>query len=449
MEDTICAISTPVGVGGISIIRVSGPLAISKVNSIFKGKDLESVSSHTINHGFINYCGEIIDEALVSVMKGPKSYTAEDVVEINIHGSIASTNKVLELLLDIGCRLAEPGEFTKRAFLNGRIDLVEAEAVGDVINAENENARKLSVNQLTGKLSSILNKIKEQLLKLEAKIEVDIDYPEYEDLEDMTIDRVGEELQKIQKTLEQMIDESSTGKIISSGISVAIIGSPNVGKSSLLNAFLGEEKAIVTDIEGTTRDIVEGKINLNGMTINFIDTAGIRKTEDIVERIGVDKSLLAIDQVDLVILALENNRELTDEEKSLIEKIKDKKHIIFVNKSDLPSKINLPSTLEIVKGNTIDLNGLDDLKKKIREIFEIDSLAKKDFTYVSNARQLNLLKIVSKNIENAIDGIHNRVPVDILAIDLREARRSVDEILGDVYDEELIDELFKSFCLGK
>lgn len=449
MEDTICAISTPVGVGGISIIRVSGDKSIEIVNSIFKGKNLEEVSSHTINYGHIFYDDENIDEVLVSVMKKPKTFTAEDVVEINLHGGIATTNKVLEILLNNGCRQAMPGEFTKRAFLNGRIDLVEAEAVGDVIAAENENARKLSMNQLTGKLSSLIRKIKKELLELESKIEVNIDYPEYEDLEDMTQSRVGKSLNEIKDVLEKMIEESKIGKIISSGINIAIIGRPNVGKSSLLNAFLGEEKAIVTDIEGTTRDIVEGKLNLNGMTLNFIDTAGIRETEDIVEKIGVDKSLKSIESADLVILVLDGASAISEEERNLMDRLAGKRHIIFINKSDLRSSIDIKELHNVVRGNTVFPEGLDELKKKIKELFEIGEMEKKDFTYISNARQLSLIEQVKNNIESAISGIENTVPVDIVVIDIREARRNIDLLLGEVFDEELIDELFDKFCLGK
>ena len=307
MDDIIAAISTALGAGGISIIRVSGKGSISLVNSLFSGKNLEEVESHTINYGHIVYDGEIIDEVLVSIMKAPKTYTVEDVVEINLHGGIATTNKVLEILLRSGCRQAEPGEFTKRAFLNGRIDLVEAEAVGDIIEAESEEARKMSVQGLTGKLSQIISSIRERLLNLESRIEVNIDYPEYEDLEDMTTEKIGKELEEIGQEIETMLEESKNGKIIKSGIDVALVGRPNVGKSSILNAFLEEEKAIVTNIAGTTRDIVEGRMILNGIMINFIDTAGIRETNDEVEKIGVDKSMQIIEKADLIILVLNNN----------------------------------------------------------------------------------------------------------------------------------------------
>lgn len=449
MEDTICSVSTALGVGGIAIIRLSGNEAISIVNSIFKGKDLTQVASHTINYGHIVWKGKIIDEVLVSVMKSPKTYTMEDVVEVNIHGGIAVTNKVLEILLSSGCRQALPGEFTKRAFLNGRIDLTQAEAISDVVNAESENARSLSVNQLTGKLSSIIRSLKKRLLELESKIEVNIDYPEYEDIEDMTVMKVKDELVKMCSEVQKMIDESSNGKIAKSGIDVALVGRPNVGKSSILNFLLEEDRAIVTDIEGTTRDTVEGKIILNGNIVNFIDTAGIRDTENVVEKIGVDKSLKVLDSADVVVMVLNNGEKITDEEKTLLEKIGSKRHIVFVNKNDLETKLVLPKGVEAVFGNTVDDTGLDALKAELKKMFELEELSKKDFTYISNARQLSLIEKVKSSIASAIEAIENGMPVDVVEIDLSEARVSLGEILGEVYDDELIDELFSRFCLGK
>lgn len=449
MEDTICSVSTALGVGGIAIIRLSGNEAISIVNSIFKGKDLTQVASHTINYGHIVWKGKIIDEVLVSVMKYPKTYTMEDVVEVNIHGGIAVTNKVLEILFSSGCRQALPGEFTKRAFLNGRIDLTQAEAISDVVNAESENARSLSVNQLTGKLSSIIRSLKKRLLELESKIEVNIDYPEYEDIEDMTVMKVKDELVKMCSEVQKMIDESSNGKIAKSGIDVALVGRPNVGKSSILNFLLEEDRAIVTDIEGTTRDTVEGKIILNGNIVNFIDTAGIRDTENVVEKIGVDKSLKVLDSADVVVMVLNNGEKITDEEKTLLEKIGSKRHIVFVNKNDLETKLVLPKGVEAVFGNTVDDTGLDALKAELKKMFELEELSKKDFTYISNARQLSLIEKVKSSIASAIEAIENGMPVDVVEIDLSEARVSLGEILGEVYDDELIDELFSRFCLGK
>ena len=449
MEDTICAISTALGVGGISIIRLSGSYAIDIVNKLFKGKDLSKVQTHTINYGHIVYNDELIDEVLVSVMRAPHTYTMEDVVEVNLHGGIATTNRVLQIFLESGCRLAEPGEFTKRAFLNGRIDLVEAEAVSDVINADNENARSLSVNQLSGKLSEIIKNIRGKLIDVEANIEVNIDYPEYEDIEDMTVDKVASTLEEVSSLMKKLIDESKTGKIIKDGINVALIGKPNVGKSSILNALLEEEKAIVTDIEGTTRDIVEGKMILNGNAINFIDTAGIRETDNVVEKIGVDKSLKQLDSADLVILVLNNNEKLSKEESDILEKLKDKNYIVFINKNDLESKLFLQNEDNVVYGNTIKDNGLDALKNKISEIFALNEIPKKDFTYISNARQLSLMKLAKDSIDSAIIATKEDVPVDLIEIDITNARNYLGEIIGETYSDELIDELFSRFCLGK
>ncbi len=445
MEDTICAISTAVGVGGISIIRVSGNDSIKLVNSIFKGKDLTKVDSNTINYGHIVYNNEIIDEVLVSIMRAPKTYTKENIVEINSHGGIAVTNKILEILLLIGCREAEPGEFTKRAFLNGRIDLIKAESVIDVINAETENARSLSVNNLTGKLSSIIREVKKELLALEANIEVNIDYPEYEDIEDITNEKAIIALEKITEKFDELIKESKTGKIIKNGLDVAIIGAPNVGKSSILNALLEENKAIVTDIEGTTRDIVEGRIILNGIMINFIDTAGIRETKDIVEKIGVDKSLEKLNDADLVILVLDGSRKLIEDEKELIEKVKTKNHIIFINKNDLNKKLNI----EGITGNAKETNGLDDLKKAIIKEIESNTNINKDMTYISNARQLSLIKKADNSLKKALQGLKENIPVDVITIDIESAKNNLGEILGENYKEDLLDELFSRFCIGK
>ena len=451
MEDTICAISTSLGVGAISIVRLSGPEAIAITNKIYKGKDLTKVESHTINYGHIYENDKIIDEVLVSVMRAPKTFTTEDVVEINCHGGIASTNKILELLLTNGCRLAEPGEFTKRAFLNGRIDLIEAEAVSDIINAQTENSRSLAINQLTGELSRIIQNLRQEILSLMANIEVNIDFPEYEDAEEITHNVLKPKLKDIKAKLLEILNESNNSKIIKEGIDVAIIGRPNVGKSSILNSLLEENKAIVTNIAGTTRDIVEGSIILAGIKINFIDTAGIRKTEDLVEKIGVDKSLAAIDKADLVILVLNNNEKLLPEDQELLTKIKKKKHIIFVNKCDLSSTLTLSEDIknEIIRGNTIEPNGLNDLKKAIVEMFNLESFSQKDLTYLSNARQISLVKRAIKIIDEVKEQLNNEVPIDFLTVDIKNCWDLLGEIIGATYKDELIDELFSKFCLGK
>lgn len=449
MEDTICAISTPIGIGGISIIRVSGNDAITKVNEIFCNKDLTKVSSHTINYGHIVNNGKIIDEVLVSVMKSPKTYTMEDIVEINVHGGIATTQKVLELLLSNGVRLAEPGEFTKRAFLNGRIDLTEAEAVNDIINAESDNARNMSINQLSGKLSNMIREMKKELLEVEANIEVNIDYPEYDDIENMTESKVYDVLKKLNIKMDKMIEESKTGKIIKSGINVALIGKPNVGKSSILNAFLEEDRAIVTNIAGTTRDTVEGKTMLNGIILNFIDTAGIRDTNDTVEKIGVDKSIKVMEDADLVIFVVDSREKFDDYENKILNNIKNKTHIVFVNKNDLNHNKRTELGNNVIYGNTVFEDGLDELKKRIIKMFMIDEINDKDLSIVTNARQLSLLNKAKDAVLSAIKACEDGMPVDIIEVDITNARNYLGEILGESYNDELIDELFSRFCLGK
>lgn len=451
MNDTIAAISTTLGVGAISIIRVSGNEAIKIVNKIFKGKDLETVDTHTINYGHITSKNEIIDEVLVSVMKAPRTFTAEDVVEINCHGGISTTNKVLELVLNNGARLAEPGEFTKRAFLNGRIDLTQAESVMDLINSKNESKRKVAIKGLNGYVSNIIRNLRQEILELLASIEVNIDYPEYEDAVVMTNDIVKPKITEIKEKLSKIINESENGKILTSGIKTIIIGKPNVGKSSILNRLLDEEKAIVTDIEGTTRDTVEGSITINGVSLNIIDTAGIRETEDIVEKIGVEKSLSLIPEADLVILVLNNNEELSEEDKKILDACKNKKTIIVINKNDLERRINIDEIdyKNIIYTNTIDLNGIDSLKEKIVELFNLNELEQQDYTYLSNVRQISLAKEANTILEEVEKGITDEVPVDMIEIDIKRTWEKLGEIIGETYTEELIDQLFSQFCLGK
>lgn len=451
MNDTIAAISTTLGVGAISIIRVSGNDAIKIVNKIFKGKNLEKVETHTINYGHIVDKDEIIDEVLVSVMKSPKTFTTEDVVEINCHGGISTTNKVLELVLNNGARLAEPGEFTKRAFLNGRIDLTQAESIMDLINSKNESKRKVAIKGLNGYVSNIIRNLRQEILELLASIEVNIDYPEYEDAIVMTNDIIKPKITEIKEKLTKIINESENGKILTSGIKTIIIGKPNVGKSSILNRLLDEEKAIVTDIEGTTRDTVEGSITINGVSLNIIDTAGIRETEDIVEKIGVEKSLSLINEADLIVIVLNNNEELTEEDKKILTACKDKKVIVVINKSDLERKINLDDIKyqNIVYTNTIDLNGINSLKEKIVELFNLNELEQQDYTYLSNVRQISLAKDAYQILEEIDNGIKNEVPVDMIEIDIKRAWEKLGEIIGETYTEELIDQLFSQFCLGK
>ena len=451
MNDTIAAISTTIGVGAISIIRVSGPESIKIVNKIFKEKDLEKVESHTIHYGHIVYKDEIQDEVLVTIMKSPKTFTTEDVVELNCHGSIAVTKKILEILLTLGCRLAEPGEFTKRAFLNGRIDLLEAEGVMDLINSKSESEKKLALNQIGGKVSNLIKNLRQKILEVLANIEVKIDYPEYEDIEDVTYNDLNNNIIEVEEEIKRIIKESENGKIIKEGIKTAIIGRPNVGKSSILNNLLEEEKAIVTDIEGTTRDTVEGSIVINGIILDLIDTAGIRKTEDKVERIGVNKSLQTIEKADLILFVLNNNEKLTEYDKEILEKIKEKNHIIIINKIDLENKLEINQLKEenIVKISALNDNNLEELKNKIIEMYNLEELESKDATYLTNARGLSLLKQAQEIISDIKLGIETRQPIDMIEIDLKRIWELLGEITGETYQDELINQLFSQFCLGK
>ena len=454
MNDTIVAISTSLGIGAISIIRVSGEESISIVNSIFKGKDLEKIQSHTINYGhIIDENNEIIDEVLVTVMKAPKTFTAEDTVEINTHGGIAPTNKVLELLIEKGCRLAEPGEFTKRAFLNGRIDLLEAEAVMDMIDSKTEIQRKMATNQLSGKTSNLINELRDDMIQIISNINVNIDYPEYDDVDEITNEIMIPKISKLKERIKKILKESENGKIIKEGIKTSIIGRPNVGKSSLLNALLEEEKAIVTDIAGTTRDIVEGQIKINGIILNIIDTAGIRKTDDKVESIGVEKSIKTMNESDLILFVINNNEELTVDVKELLEKVKDKNYLLLINKTDLPSKINLEEldldNNRIIKLSIINNKGIDDLKDKISELFNIGELETKDPTYLSNARSISILKNCLRSVEEVENSLNNNMPIDMIELDIKNIWEELGKINGTSYEEELLDEMFKRFCLGK
>ena len=447
MNDTICAISTSLGVGAISIIRVSGADAIKIVNSIFSS-DLTKGKSHTIHYGKIIDGKEVIDEVLVMLMRSPKTYTTEDIVEINSHGGVNTTNRILELLLKKGCRLAEPGEFTKRAFLNGRINLLESEAVNELINAKTDSQRKLSLNQIGGNLTKKINNIRELLLSLMANIEVNIDYPEYEDNLIITEDLLKEKLVLITNELDKLVEGAKIGKLVRNGVNIAIVGKPNVGKSSVLNNLLDEEKAIVTDIAGTTRDLIEGYLTINGMEVKLIDTAGIRDTEDVVEKIGVDRSKKVIDESDLVLMVIDGSKGITNEDKEILATLDDKKTIILINKTDISNKDLKLDFKNVVKGNTKDIDGLDDLKKKIIEMLNIDEI-NKDLTYLSNARQTDLVNKASNALKEANKSIKNNVPIDMIESNLKECYNYLGEIIGDTYEEAVIDRLFHDFCVGK
>lgn len=449
MEDTICAISTSMGIGAISIVRVTGPEAINIVDSIFD-HDLKNASSHTIHYGHIKYNEEVIDEVLVMLMRGPKTYTTEDTIEINCHGGINTTKKIMEVLLASGCRLAEPGEFTKRAYLNGRINLLEAESVNDLIVAKTDAARTLAINNVDGKLSKQISTLRDKIAKILANIEVNIDYPEYTDELQVTEDLMHGYLNEIKEELDSLVSGSKNGRLIKNGVNIAIIGKPNVGKSSILNSLLDEEKAIVTNIPGTTRDIVEGTITLNGVAINFIDTAGIRETEDIVEKIGVDKSKKTADTSDLILLVLNNNEALSEEEQQMLDKYNSDKLIIFVNKMDLETRLVLSTNLQdVIYGNTIDINGLDKLKERIITKLNLDNIVNKDMSYLCNLREIDLINKAHEALISAQSNLDNGYSVDMIEIDLKSAWEYLGQIIGDSYDNELVDKIFSNFCLGK
>lgn len=451
MNENICAISTALGVGAISIVRCSGPDVISIANKIFKGTNLENVSSHTIHYGHVVDGYDVIDEVLVSVMRAPKTFTMEDVVEINCHGGISTTNKVLELLLVSGCRMATPGEFTKKAFLNGRIDLTEAEGIQELISSEGEEARKYAMNKVEGNLKKIIKSIRNELVNLSAILEVNYDYPEETDNPEMTYDLLSTKLKEIDTSLKSLVSSTENVQFVSNGIDLAIIGKPNVGKSSILNHLTNENKAIVTSIAGTTRDVVYGSIFLNGVKFNLIDTAGIRESDDLVEQIGVTRSKEAIMSSDLVVFVLNNNEPITQEELDVINTETSAKKIIFINKCDLEEKINLDKLNDytICYGNTIEANGLDSLKQTIIELFNLDELKSKNYNYLSNARHIALVKEAVSAVENGIESAENNLPFEMISVDINEAYDLLGEIIGAVYKDELLDTLFSKFCLGK
>ena len=450
MTDTIAAIATAVGTSAVNIIKISGPSAISIVNKIFT-KDLTKLSSNTINYGYIKNNGETIDEVLVSIFRNPNSSTGEDVIEINSHGGIAVTNKILEILLTNGCRLAEPGEYLKRAFLNGKKDLLEAESISDLINAKTESFRKMSTKGLTGELSALVKRLREKLLNIIANIEVNIDYPEYEDAIVYTNELLEKNIIEIKEELQKIVNESEKGSLIKNGINVGIIGKPNVGKSSLLNKLINEDKAIVTDIEGTTRDIVEGTFVLNGVNINLIDTAGIRETDNIVEKIGVEKSKNIIEKSNMVIALFDGSREFDKEDKEILKEIKGKKAIILINKVDLPQKLDKSEIkdFETIEISVKDNKGINLLIEKIKEFFNLNEIETGDFTYLSNARQISIIKEALALSEEIKSQNEKHTPVDLIQIDIQKLWEKLGELTGDTYKDELLDEIFSKFCLEK
>lgn len=449
-NDTIAAIATSMGRSAVNIIKISGPESISIVSKIFT-KDLSKLEPNTINYGFIKEGNELIDEVLVSLFTSPNSQTGEDIVEINTHGGISVTNKVLELVLSNGARLAEPGEFLKRAFLNGKKDLIEAEAISDLINAKTEEARKMSLKGLSGELSKKIKTLRNKILNIIANIEVNIDYPEYEDAIIYTNELLKTNINKIQSDLEKLVKESEKGTLLNNGINVGIVGKPNVGKSSLLNLLINEDKAIVTDIEGTTRDIVEGNITINGVTLNLIDTAGIRETNNVVEKLGVEKSKDIINKSDLIIALFDISRPFTLEDEAILSSIKAKKSIIILNKTDLPTKIDLNkfTSYNVIKTSVKEDIGKEELLNMIKELFSLNEIETGDFTYLSNARQISLIKEALKLCLEIKYQNEQNTPVDLIQIDLQNLWEKLGEITGDAYKDELLDEIFSKFCLGK
>ena len=445
--DRIVAISTAYGTAGISVIRMSGVDIIPTFNNIFKGKDLNKIKSHTVVYGHIlNADHTILDEVMVTVLKGPRSFTAEDMVEVSTHGGILITQKVLERILELDIRLAEPGEFSQRAYLNGRIDLVEAESIMDLIHAKSEQALKIANLGIQKETSKLIKDLKDKLLTIIAQIEVNIDYPEYDDALVMSKEIIGPKTRELIDEIDIIIKESSKNQFIREGVKTAIVGKPNVGKSSLLNALINEEKAIVTDIAGTTRDTIEALINIGGVTLNLMDTAGIRDTEDIVEKIGVDRSKKALDSAVLVLLVLDQSKALTKEDKELLELTKHKKRIIIANKSDLPKALSLE---EVISISALTKDGFKDLEKAILKLLSLEDIEERDFNYLSNARHIQKVKEARASLLQVLKSIELDMPVDVYAIDLTDAWHDLSEILGERYENELLNELFSKFCLGK
>jgi tRNA modification GTPase len=456
--DTIAAISTPIGEGGIAIIRVSGPDAVDQVGLIFASKQkLSEVPTHTVHYGSIRdpLSEEKLEEVLVTVMRAPRSFTMEDVVEINCHGGIISVKKVLQLLLRTGIvRLAEPGEFTKRAFINGRLDLSQAEAVIDLIRSKSDRAFSIALKQVEGTLSKKIKVLRHRLVELIAHIEVNIDYPEH-DVEELTNFFIKNKCKEALTEIDLLLKTAEQGKILREGLTTVIIGRPNVGKSSLLNALAQENRAIVTEIPGTTRDVIEEYVTVGGIPLRLLDTAGIRETSDLVEKLGVERSRNALAEADLLLFVLNFNEPLHEDEKLLLDQMKDKEVIIIVNKTDLSERLQLHQIHEYVADGHIvymsmkEQQGLEQLEKAIVTIFLGGKLESGDLTYVSNVRHIQLLHQARSSLEEALEGENMFTPIDMLQIDIRNAWEQLGEIIGDAVGESLVDQIFSQFCLGK
>ncbi|MCG3420810.1 tRNA uridine-5-carboxymethylaminomethyl(34) synthesis GTPase MnmE [Oceanobacillus jordanicus] len=455
--DTITAISTPIGEGAIAIVRLSGPEAISITEQIFKGKSLSEADSHTIHYGKIldPQTQEVAEEVMVTLMRGPKTFTREDVVEINCHGGMVAVNRVLEIILSKGARLAEPGEFTKRAFLHGRIDLSQAEAVMDLIRAKTDKAMSVALKQMDGRLSGLIQTLRQDLLETVAHVEVNIDYPEYDDVEEMSNEVMRDKTKEVHREIDNLLQVAKQGKILREGLATAIIGRPNVGKSSLMNALVQENKAIVTEIPGTTRDIIEEYVNVRGVPLRLVDTAGIRETEDIVEKIGVERSRKVLKESDLILFVLNHNEVLSEEDEKLFEAIQGLEYIVIINKTDLEQNLDLDRVKELAEGNPIVTTsllveaGIDKLEQAIADTFFSGEIDTGDLTYVSNIRHIQLLKQAKEALEEAMQGLEMNMPLDIVQIDVTRTWEFLGEIIGDTASDSLIDQLFSQFCLGK
>ncbi|MDV2684714.1 tRNA uridine-5-carboxymethylaminomethyl(34) synthesis GTPase MnmE [Alkalihalophilus lindianensis] len=453
--DTIAAISTALGEGAIGIVRLSGDEAVTIADKIYQGaKPLEEVASHTIVYGYIMDQDVRVEEAMVSIMRAPRTFTREDVVEINCHGGLVSVNKVLQLALKHGARLAEPGEFTKRAFLNGRIDLSQAEGVMDLIRAKTDKAMNVALGQVEGRLSKKISTLRQALLETVAHVEVNIDYPEY-DAEVMTHELLIEKASFVEREIDKLLGTANQGKILREGLSTVIIGRPNVGKSSLLNSLVHEEKAIVTDIAGTTRDVIEEYVNVRGVPLKLVDTAGIRETEDMVERIGVERSRQVLKEAELILLVLNHGEQLSKEDEALFEAVKHLNVIVIVNKTDVERKIDLERVKQLAEGrpvvttSLIKDEGVDELEAAIASLFFEGDLEGGDATYVSNSRHIALLEQAKSTIQDAMAATEMGVPIDLIQIDITRTWELLGEIIGDSVHESLIDQLFSQFCLGK
>ena len=442
-EDIIVAIATSRLEAAISMIRVSGPDCIAFVQKFFTGKIIEK-PSHTINYGYIIDDGKRIDEVLVNIYRGTRTFTGEEMVEINCHGGVYITSRVLEVCIKNGARMAERGEFSKRAFLNGRIDLSQAEAISDIITAKNSYATDLALKGISGSISGFIEDLKEDLIQIITQIEVNIDYPEYDDVEELTASSLLPRSANLLTKMNKILDDSKNIKLVKEGIKTVIIGRPNVGKSSLLNALLREDKAIVTNIAGTTRDIVEGSISIDGVVLNMIDTAGIRETDDIIESMGVEKSKELIHQADLVLLVIDGSQSLSSEDMQLLELTEDATRIIVLNKADQGTKVDLDGIVISAKDNQIST-----LTEEIKKMFELGKIIDNNDHILTNARQTMLLQRASQALKQAVEAMELMVPTDLIVTDLYECWNNLKEILGEKAKEDLLDELFKRFCIGK